>query len=293
MHRLIKRIISSWASQNPEQPDIFIVSYPKSGRTWHNLLVGNYLARTVGVCPSQSMKVKLFCSQLGMPCIGYTHNGANFNDGRSPDDPRVADPAMWRGRKVIFIVREPKDVLVSAYHHARYRRKTVNGDIEHFVRHPETGAQKLFTALSRWADNRHLASESIVIRYEDMHADAGAVLERTLRFAGHCSCNPGHIAEAVAFCTADNMRQFEQSGYFSTAKLKPGKDKVQGAKVRSARIGDHLSHMSQDLIRYVDSMDAQMGFPMQRLLAGETAAGGASIVEADVEIIHGVGQAAG
>jgi hypothetical protein len=165
-------------------------------------------------------------------------------------------------------VRDVKDVLVSAYHHARYRRQTTACDLDTFIRDPRTGAEKVLTALSRWADNRGLAERSIVIRYEDIHADAGACLTRTLEFAGHGPVSPDLVRQSVAFCTADNLRKLEQSKFFKDPKLKPGRDKANGAKVRSARIGDHANHMTPALVRFIEDMDAAMGRPLERLLQG-------------------------
>jgi hypothetical protein len=266
-HILPRKLKHLFARPKPKSPDVVVISYPKSGRTWHRLLVGNYLARVAGVSDEHSMELAELSKRLGMPCIAYTHNGADMRYGYAPEDPRVAAPEIWEERKVILLVRDVKDVLVSAYHHARYRRSIVTCDFETFVRDPNLGARKVLTVMDRWAGNSGRASAHIVIRYEDMDADAAACLTRTLSFAGCGPVDAARVGEAVAFCTADNMRRLEQSNFSKAGQMRPGRDRNLGAKVRSASVGSHAKHMSDEIAAYVDEMDAAMGFPLNRLIA--------------------------
>ena len=256
---LPRKLKHLFARPKPKSPDLVVISYPKSGRTWHKLLVGNYLARVAGVSDEHSMNLEELSQQLGTPLIAYTHNGADMRHGYAPEDPRVAAPKKWEGKKVIFLVRDVKDVLVSAYHHARYRRSIVSCDFETFVRSPNLGARKVLSVMDRWAANCARASGHIVIRYEDMHKDTAACLARTLQFAGCGPVDAARVGEAVAFCTADNMRKLEQSNFFKAGQMRPGRDKKLGAKVRAASIGSHTKHMSDEIAAYVDEMDAAMG----------------------------------
>ena len=86
--------------------DVFIVSYLKSGNTWTRFLIGN-LAHPEGVDFSNINRIvpdpvdlsKRYLKKMPRPRILKSHQ---------PFDPRY--------KKVICIVRDPRDVVLSEYH---------------------------------------------------------------------------------------------------------------------------------------------------------------------------------
>src|SRR5207253_5494584 len=87
--------------------DVFLVSYPRSGNTWTRFLIGNLL--------SINEPVNFANIESKIPEI---YNNPNRKLRRLPR-PRIIkshevfDP---RYKKVIYIVRDPRDVAVSYYH---------------------------------------------------------------------------------------------------------------------------------------------------------------------------------
>jgi hypothetical protein len=249
----------------PPITDVFVISYPKSGRTWHRFLVGNYLAALWGRPKSEAASVEdLTASQPGTR-TRYDHNGANFVDAIAPDHPAVANPALWSGRKVIFLVREPKDVLVSAWHHARWRSNSYRGPIADFVRSRYAGIDKLLVAQNRWWASRERASAHLVLSYERMHADLAGVLRDTLRFVGWPVDEPG-IANAVAASTFAAMRDAEREksvdhGSLQPTAAAPDQADERARKVRSGKVVGHREHLSADDVAFVDRRVAALGNP--------------------------------
>ena len=241
-------------------PDIWAISYPKSGRTWHRVLVGAYLCFKHGIDLNKAPETKALTARLGLPSLRYTHNGANFLDPWDADDIRVADQRLWKGAGVIFLVRDVKDTLVSSYFHARFREETYDGPISAFVRNRQTGAEKVLTALNRWHENRFLACGHLVQTYEAMHRNPVACLTDALAFCGFGPVNSSLVKQAVAFATADNMRKLEMSGFFKSQSLS-NHTNPDAAKVRTARIGDHKNHLSEADIAYIDALEATIGNP--------------------------------
>jgi hypothetical protein len=92
----------------------------------------------------------------------------------------LASPELWRGKDVLLLIRNPRDVLVSAYHHYQFRTATFRRPISDFIRRPETGIAKILAAHHRWHDNRSLAASFRVASYERMHRSPEAVLRETL-----------------------------------------------------------------------------------------------------------------
>ncbi|MCA9293180.1 MAG: hypothetical protein KDA20_05145, partial [Phycisphaerales bacterium] len=104
---------------------VLVASYPKSGRTWLTVLLGKAIADTCGL-PDRDL-FKLF-KESGpprkaakcMPAMWFSHDGTQFDALMMPDDLK-RDMSRYQS-KVIVLVREPKDVLVSHYFQLTQRR---------------------------------------------------------------------------------------------------------------------------------------------------------------------------
>ncbi len=263
MNEAYSRIAGCYNTKNVA---VWVISYPKSGRTWHRLLVGTYIALKHRSDLSRAADPARLCRAHRLPVIHYTHNGANFMNYLDADDSRVADPTFWSGKKVIFLARDIRDTLTSAYFHARWRSNRFGGSLADFIRDRTTGAEKLLTALNRWHCNRELASNHLHIRYEDMHADAASVLRGTLEFSGFHELDETIIRRAAKFCKADNMRKLEQKRFFGSSRLGlPVSGDTRGSKVRNARIGDHVNHMASEDLAFISAMEREIGNPLDDL----------------------------
>jgi hypothetical protein len=246
--------------------DVFVLSYPKSGRTWHRFLLGHYLAESMARPLSMAMNVRELTSDCPGARVNYSHNGANFLDAISPRHPAVASPELWAGRKVIFIVREPKDILVSAWHHAHYRQRTYSGTIHEFVCSPTAGIEKILYAFNRWWDNRHRASAYIITSYERMSLSTADALRETLAFIDRWPIDEGLVMRAAAAASFENMRSLETSEAIEHAALRTRSRDERARKTREGRIGGYQDHLSAEDIAFVDEKVRMIGNPFREFL---------------------------
>src|SRR5437588_5980082 len=86
--------------------DVFIVSYPKSGNTWARFLIGNLF--------HDDEPVTFANVEERVPSIYVHPDRALRRLPRILKSHECFDP---RYRRVIYIVRDPRDVAVSYYHH--------------------------------------------------------------------------------------------------------------------------------------------------------------------------------
>jgi hypothetical protein len=241
--------------------DAFVISLPKSGRTWHRLMLGHYLTRMLGRDTNSALKLDLLCEAAGIPRIAYSHNGSSFVDKLSPASKAVASPVEWRGKKVLLLVRDVRDVLVSAYFHCRFRDGSFQGSVSEFVRHPFVGIEKALSALNRWHDKRHLAASFDVVSYESMRRDPAATLENALFFAGLEKPDRGLVEEAVKFTTMENLQRLEQSNFFSSEIMQNASGDPRARKVRSGKVGGFREHLSEEDLRFIEEAENRMGNP--------------------------------
>lgn len=249
----------------PRKTDVFVISFPKSGRTWHRYLLGNYLASLRNRTVQEAASVeKLTADETGRR-TRYDHNGANFADAILPTHEIVANSALWAGRKVIFLGRNPKDVLVSAWHHARFRQSSYSGTIQEFVRSPYAGIDKILVAHNRWWRDRGRAQSYLTLSYERMHQDLAGVLRDTLDFIGW-PIDEQALERSVIASSFDNMRAAERSAAVEHKSLRDhsgmrDRSDQRGRKVRSGKVGGYQEHLTAADIDFIDAAIRKQGDP--------------------------------
>src|SRR5437868_10954354 len=87
--------------------DVFIVSFPRSGNTWTRFLVGNLI--------SQNEPISFVNVESRIPDI-YLHSQESLCRMSRPRVLKSHEPFDPRYKKVIYVVRDPRDVAVSRYH---------------------------------------------------------------------------------------------------------------------------------------------------------------------------------
>jgi hypothetical protein len=186
--------------------DTFIVSFPKSGNTWTRFLIAHLLH------PEETANFGNI-DRLIPESEGLTRNQfARVPRPRIMKSHEYFDP---RFRKVIYIVRDPRDVAVSQFHFFRKRRRI--GDdysIEQFVTRFVAGETSDYGSwgenVASWLVTRQNSPDFLLLRYEDMVARTETELTRVASFLG-VTATPERIAQTVERCSAEQMRKLEGS----------------------------------------------------------------------------------
>jgi Sulfotransferase domain len=234
----------------PVRPDdVLLASYPRSGNTWLRCLIANLIHpdRDVNfgnlhrLIVDPDISVKRDIDRVPQPRIVKTHGSF---------DPRY--------RRVICLVRDPRDVAVSQY---RYLRQLgivgPTTSIEDFIDRFLTG--ELNRHLGSWGENvgswlgtRSNHSGLLLLKYEDMLADTAHELARAADFGGW-PASPEGIARAVTRSTADKVRGCKTKQGESYVPTQAGKSRWQNDMPESqiARIeaawGDVMACLGYDL----------------------------------------------
>lgn len=248
------------------QARVAVVSYPKSGRTWHRAMVGLYLTRRFDLDDRDALDVDALTRGLPVPILNYSHDGANFagDDGkRASADPGVA-AGRHHGRPAIYLVRDVREILVSGWHWGRGRAGVPEVPISEFIRDDRTGLLKILTAYRRWHDGLDQHRGVDVIHYDDLVADPADGLRRALAFL-HLEPDPVLVDEVVEACRADNLREMERAGFFRNPALSnQSGDDPSTFKVRRAEPGSWADDLSSGDVAWIDDMEARIGNPFAR-----------------------------
>ncbi len=216
MSNLTKRLAAYVRVVTKQQPaargltvysdDTFLVSFPRSGNTWTRFLVCNLMD------PDDPVSFAQLESRI--PEIYHVTDRSlrAFPRPRIIKSHECFDP---RYKKVIYIVRDPRDVLIS-YYEFQLKRRVISDtcSLEEFLPRfmkseiePKTGSWR--DHVVSWAATRGGQKNFLLLRYEDMLADTQKETTKIASFLGLDSA-PERIARAVALSSADRMRKLEK-----------------------------------------------------------------------------------
>jgi hypothetical protein len=196
------------------ETDVFIVGHPKSGNTWLAYMIAIIL-RAAEAPPITMANIKEH--------IPHIHG----SDGSIRKYELLRNPRFFRNEypihpecylKTIYLIRDPRAVLVSYYHMycvVRPREPlTLTAFLDQYLRE---GCLKNLEPLQRWdrqvaawlkkaSDNKRV----LIVKYEDMLKDRKSIIERVIRFTD-LKVEDNRIREAVDRGSFEQMQQDEEA----------------------------------------------------------------------------------
>ena len=242
-----------------EKPEIFIISYPKTGRTWLRALIGKSLSLLNALPEKRLLNTEYMSIASHLPRTVVTHDGSEMLARRYY---RELDPgkSQYKNKKVLLLSRDVRDTLVSAYFHATKRIKVFEGTISEFIRSEQYGAMKILTFYRQWYEARQIPKDLLFLRYEDLHRTPDATLMNVLTFLGVKQPAPEVVRSAIEYASFDNLKKAEAENRFSSSILSStdGND-PQSAKVREGKVGKYSKYLNEEDIQYIDSLLNELG----------------------------------
>ena len=214
--------------------DVFLVSYPRSGNTWARFLLGNLI--------DQNDPVTFANIESRIPEIYFNSDHAM----RALPRPRLLkshECFQPHYRRVIYIVRDPRDVAVSFYHH-NVKARNIPDDypMQDFVLRFINA--EFDTKWGSWSDHvrswlllRQGHPDFILLRYEDMKHDIAGELRRVALFLDGYSFpgvehSPEAVQRAIELGSLERMRAMEKrqaQKWVLTKSTRPDKPFIRSA----------------------------------------------------------------
>jgi Sulfotransferase domain len=244
--------------------DTFLTSYAKSGNTWARFLVASLLH------PEEPMTL-VKADEL-IPST--TLSRRRLNSVRRPRVLKSHFPFDPGYRRVIYIVRDPKDVAVSQYYFKIKRGVLpegypIEGFVASFLRGEATPYGSWREHVGSWLAARLGDPDFLLLRYEDLHRQTEAEVARIARFFG-IEPTAQRIQWAIEQSSADRLRKLEET---EASHWDSTKDTRKDASFfRSAKSGDGGELLSELCIEQIESAWG----PLMRWLGYEAARGSAS-----------------
>ena len=249
--------------------DAFVVSVPKSGRTWVRVFLLAYFAERERLEPGYHA-----------PKCVFTHDRwEHETKGRFMDRLRgkwLIPRAEAARKPVLLVVRDPRDVIVSLFFHLQKRAHSYDGELPGLLRHPVFGVGRMVAVMNGWLAEWSRAGRLHVLRYEDAKARPREVFVEALRFL-----QPGvepdlrALDRAVEISSFENMRRLETGdaqapgsavvASLQEEALRPADaGDVDSYKVRRGKVGGYVDYLSADDVAFLDGelarLDGRFGY---------------------------------
>jgi hypothetical protein len=182
-----------------DSQDVFIAGFPKSGNTWFQLIT---VALLYGFNPElvpdsivqelvPDMHFKSFYRRYATPMFFKTHN-----------------PPLPEYKKVVYLLRDGRDAVVSYYHHTRdLHRQEI--DFFKFVEEYNIFSLKWHEHVNLWLSNPYQA-DMLVIKYEDLRNNGLEALEEYCDFL-HITRSREYLQNILRDTDFNKMRRREQN----------------------------------------------------------------------------------
>ncbi len=248
--------------------DSFLVSYPRSGNTWARFLLANLMY------PKEAVSFSTIEQKIPDVYKNTRNHLARLPRPRILKSHEYFDP---RYNKVIYIVRDPRDVAISYYHY-QVKLKFIENDypMDRYVSRFVAGDVDLYGS---WADNvvswlatRQNHPHFLLIRYEDMLINPKQELARMASRIGFQS-TPQQLIAAVQLSTAIRMRTLEKQEADQWVTTK--RSRLDEPFVRLAKSGQWKSGLPKQSVAEIESawghLMKTLGYELATACAGRIA----------------------
>ena len=244
--------------------DCVIVTCPKSGRTWLRIMLSRLVQKRHGLPETAVIGTTAFHrANPSLPGIFFTHDSyiGDYTGNRE-------SKADYLGKRIVFLVRDPRDIAVSAYFQWKFRtdrqKRALHSSffegrdlsVFDFAMHPKGSLIKNIDRMNSWHRAQDRLGEMLVVRYEDRRAEPEKWLARVADFTGY-SGSQEEIAEAVEFASLENMKKMEREGTFGdkSRRFSSGSQESSDAyKVRRGKIGGYRDYFTDEQLPEIDAL---------------------------------------
>lgn len=265
LRKLDTRLRMTWAASGA---DAFLVSYPKSGRTWFRHILSDYfsqmardgnvdLFRMFEVLPNFDLD-----PTRGIPAYRYA--------SQRPRVPLILVShlayrrTLFLARPVIFMVRDPRDVIVSAYFHATRHKHRFEGDIEAFINDRRQGLPVLIDYLNGWARGlKH--HKHMVLSYEELTTDPVSTATRILKFLGYTPSMP-ELCEAIKASRFEAMLEHEVAVGLPAHVY--DRNDAESRRMRRDKVGGFTDYLSEGQVELIERTCSERLTPAAMELLG-------------------------
>ncbi len=228
--------------------DTFIVSYPRSGNTWTRFLIANLIhpeqevtfANIENLIPDCEAQSSRYLKRIPRPRVIKSHEYFDH-----------------RYKSIIYVVRDPRDVVLSYYDFQRKNRQIQDGfPLAQYVRDFVGG--NIGSAdwgswgenVGSWVGTRLGKPGFLLLRYEDMKAEPERELTKIAAIFG-IEAKAQLLATVIERSSAQRMRELERSQGGEWVSTKNKRQDI--PFIRSASAGGWKTLLPEESVAEIES----------------------------------------
>jgi 8-oxo-dGTP pyrophosphatase MutT (NUDIX family) len=231
--------------------DCVLVSFPKCGRTWLAMILSRILQKKYGLLLQDIMSLeKITFPEKKLPGITMVHE----------DDPQLKKPNELSkdkryilNKKIIFLIRDPRDVIVSWYFHQAFRRNRYDKNLSDFLKKSRGGFETIIEYYNIWL--KYIKNPNfLLVKYEDLSKNPKKEIQKILTFLEIKGIRQGLIKKSIKESSFEKMKEMEKNNVFGVKRLMPKDVKdPRSFKVRSGKVGSYKKYLSKKEIEILNS----------------------------------------
>lgn len=238
--------------------DIWVVSFPRSGTTWLQEIV--YLVQN----KANTVKAKSKLLDSRFPYLEFMTPG--IKEIEKMPSPRLLKSHLpysllpksvhENKPKIIYIARNPKDVVVSYYYFVRllFPVTRYEGEFKEFFNlfiHDKVMYAPWWRHVEEFWDMRH-EDNILFLTYEDLKRDTEGTIDKVAKFLGK-TLTQEQKDKIIDHCSFENMKKNPTTNHswFETLGVS---DPKRGDFMRKGCVGDWANHLTDDMNRQMNQM---------------------------------------
>lgn len=201
--------------QRAKYPRSTFISHPRSGLTWFRWMLHEVRKRH----DPENLKKPPGDTEEWNPLIAYDHDGIGLTStpGRLARHPRMHGENKWKDYKVVFLIRDPRDTILSNYYRLVVRGKQVlkqKKRVEHFglksfFQDGTLGLKPLVEWIVWWDKHRTELVDFMPVFYEETLMNPASALSCILEMATDENVSIDTCLEVADASTFEIMKRHE------------------------------------------------------------------------------------
>ncbi|VAI69711.1 unnamed protein product [Triticum turgidum subsp. durum] len=251
----------------PRPDDVVVASFPKCGTTWVNALTFATMARRAHPAAGAGHPLLRLNPHQCVPFLEALF-GSRRGEARlaALPSPRLMNTHMplammpgGGGCKVVYVCREPKDMVVSLWHfHRRLHPELPLADVFEAVCGGAVGYGPVWDHIAGyWSASAARPDGVLFLRYEELLRDPAGHVRELARFVGlpfsGAEEDAGVVHDIVNLCSFGHLKTLEAN---KTGHMNAGLPIPRDALFRKGVAGDWVNHMTPEMARRLDDIVA-------------------------------------
>lgn len=213
--------------------DCLFISFPKSGRTWIRYILANYFFLNFNIDVNLNLNTQ---NNKNLPKIKFSHDLNMIK--------------LHKKSSIIILLRDPRDIIVSYYHHVSKRNNSYKGNIDSFVMSNKYGFKCLLKYFNKLQDILCTKKDYIIIYYEDIINNDINEVTKILDYL-NINIDNNNVKLSCGKSKFNKMRKIESNNTLNDSRLSVINN---GRKCRKGKIGAYREELSNVSINYINEI---------------------------------------